>query len=130
MSAKKKDLDLDALMMEQLESIDCAYLSFQEAAKWARTVIRYIKKPERTRVEIETSLLKLDNLLIKAMKPIITRGIDGDRDITEKDRSTYFDLLISIKEVKDKYDKKQDIKKKQTNINKRLLELEAKLSGD
>ena len=114
---------LKELMLDEIKSIDFKSQSFASAVKWARTVIRFTKRKDNSRVDIELCMKQLDSLLFDCLNKFAVMGdVDGE-ELSEKDRATYVDIISSIEDIKKKYDKTQERLEKKSLLQERLKSL-------
>lgn len=117
------------LLWDQIELLKPGELGFKDAIKWSRSLMRYIKKKSIDRYQIEKALELLD-LLVKRMTHCINFGGSDEYEITDTDRATFFDIVLSIGEIQDKYDRKSEIKNAKNKLTNKLKALETKINAD
>ena len=123
----------EEIMWDSLMSLSPADMKFNDAVKWARSIIRYIKT-DIDRAKIEHCLFLLEELVVTMQKwdEYVCDAEDECCDeLTEAQRATFFDIVLSYSGIKEKYDRKEEMLKQKNKISKRLERLEKKLEdGD
>lgn len=112
------------LILEEIKSVDPQDQSFASAVKWCRSVVRFIKRKDNTRVEIELCLELLDSLIYDSLVKFVTFGHEGGEPVSEKERAAYVDIISIVEDIKSKYDDKMEREEAQSRLSDKLSDLE------
>lgn len=95
--------------------------------------MRYIKKKDVQRYQIEHCIGLLDEIIYEMQRAIESSDVcddgEGSPEITESGKASYFDILLGYSEIKEKYDRKEELKKQKDKLSSRLQDLEKRLNG-
>ena len=113
------------LILEEIKAVDPKYQSFASAVKWCRSIVRFIKRKDNTRVEIELCLGLLDRLIYESLVKFVEFGHEGGEPLSEKERAAYVDIISIIEDIKLKYDDKNERQEAQKRLSSKLDRLDS-----